>query len=158
MSNQENQAPKPLNFKDASAPMIQPKKAKEGDSKSAANLKFQRDKEREPVRGKFIFHEVPGGSMDFMCRKFKGDPLEKFSMVDGQIYTVPLGIAKHLNTNCWYPSYNYKNDENGRPVMSVGEKIRRCSFQSLEFVDIEDVLSAESEVNSKIPTGSSLPQ
>ena len=157
MSNQENQSPKAINFKDASSPMIQPRKTSV-DSKSTANLKFQRDKEREPVRGKFHFHEVPGGSMEFMFKKFKGDPLEKFSMVDQQIYTIPLGVAKHLNSNCWYPSYNYKNDENGRPVVTMSEKIRRCSFQSLEFVDIEDVVSAESSIHDKFPSGSSLPQ
>jgi hypothetical protein len=30
-------------------------------------------------------------------------------------------------------------DENGRPTMKIGQKVRRCSFQSLEFVDIDDV-------------------
>lgn len=101
------------------------------------NLKFQRDKDREMVRGIFRFHEVPGGQMEFVFKKYKEDPLEKFSLIDGQVYTLPLGVAKHLNTNCWYPTYNYKSDEAGRPAMSLGEKVRRCSFQSLEFVDID---------------------
>jgi hypothetical protein len=99
------------------------------------SLKLQRDKDREMVRGKFIFHEVPGGQMSFVFKKYKQDPLENFTMVDGEVYTIPLGVAKHLNTNCWYPTYSYKNDEAGRPVMGVGEKVRRCSFQSLEFID-----------------------
>jgi hypothetical protein len=145
--------PKDLKSQDASSPMIQPRR-KDVDPKATANLKFQRDKDREPVRGKFIFHEVPGGQMEFMFKKYKGDPLEKFSMVDGQVYTIPLGVAKHLNTNCWYPSYNYKNDDNGRPVVTVAEKVRRCSFQSLEFVDIEDVAPVGSEMES----GSCLPK
>lgn len=101
------------------------------------NLEFQRKKDREPVRGIFRFHEVPGGQIEFNFKKYKGDPLEKFLMVDGYSYTVPLGVAKHLNTNCWYPSYNYKNDEAGRPTVSIAERIRRCSFQSLEFIDID---------------------
>jgi len=152
------QDPKTVKFQDASSPMIQVKKInKEADAKTAANLKFQRDKEREPVRGKFIFHEVPGGIMEFVFKKYKGDPIEKYCLQDGQIYTIPLGVAKHLNTNCWYPSYNYRNDENGRPVVTVAEKVRRCSFQSLEFVDVEDVLPAESNLSGKISTGSSLP-
>ena len=105
--------------------------------KAAVNLEFQRKKDREMVRGIFRFHEVPGGQMEFVFKKYRKDPLEKFSMIDGEVYTVPLGVAKHLNTNCWYPSYNYKNDEAGRPSMSLAEKVRRCSFQSLEFIDIE---------------------
>jgi len=110
----------------------------------ATNLKFQRDKDREMVRGIFRFHEVPGGRMDFVFKKYKEDPIEKFSLTDGDVYTLPLGVARHLNTNCWYPAYNYKSDENGRPVMSAAEKVRRCSFQSLEFVDIDGLETAPS--------------
>lgn len=103
-----------------------------------AHVKVMRDKERELVKGKFIFHEVPGGRMEFVFRKYKQDPMEKFSLNDGEIYTLPLGVARHLNTNCKYPAYSFKMDETGRPQMGVGEWIRRCSFQSLEFVDIEE--------------------
>jgi hypothetical protein len=120
--------------------MAQIEKVEKPDSekdKVKVNLEFQRKKDREQVRGIFRFHEVPGGQMEFVFKKYKGDPLEKFTLVDGEVYTIPLGVAKHLNMNCWYPSYNYKNDEAGRPTMSVAEKIRRCSFQSLEFIDIE---------------------
>ena len=103
-----------------------------------AHIRALRDKERELVKGKFIFHEVPGGRMEFNFKKYKEDPLEKFSLDDGEIYTLPLGVARHLNTNCKYPSYTFSQDETGRPKMGVGEWVRRCSFQSLEFVDIED--------------------
>lgn len=102
-------------------------------------IKALRDKDRTPVRGKFIFHEVPNGKMEFVYRAYKGDPVEKYTMDDGEIYTVPLGVAKHLNTNCWYPSYDYKDDANGRPVCKMAQKIRRCSFQSLEFLEVEGV-------------------
>lgn len=98
-------------------------------------LHMQRERDRVMVRGKFMFHEVPGGNMGFVFRKYKGDPLEKYDMNDGEIYTIPLGVAKHLNSNCSYPSYSYKNDDQGRPVMSMSERVRRCSFQSLEFFD-----------------------
>ena len=114
-----------------------PKKEDSVKETAKINLEFQRKKDREMVRGIFRFHEVPGGRMEFNFKKYKGDPLEKFTMNDGEVYTIPLGVAKHLNTNCWYPSYNFKNDEQGRPAVSIAEKIRRCSFQSLEFVDIE---------------------
>jgi hypothetical protein len=103
------------------------------------NLKFKKEKDRTPVRGKFIFHEVPGGRMDFVYRAYKGDPIEKYSMADGEICTIPLGVAKHLNTNCWYPGHEYKDDEAGRSVCKMTSKIRRCSFQSLEFIDVEGV-------------------
>ena len=107
------------------------------NTKMAAPLQNQRDKDKEKVKGIFRFHEVPGGQMEFVFKKYKDDPIERDSMKDGETYTVPLAVAKHLNTNCWYPSYDYKNDEQGRPVTTMAEKIRRCSFQSLEFVDID---------------------
>ena len=103
------------------------------------NLKYQRERDRQTVRGKFIFHEVPGGTMSFPFKKYKEDPVENFTLVDGQIYSVPLGVAKHLNKNCWYPVHAYMKDENGNPTMKVGQKVRRCSFQSLEFVDEVDL-------------------
>jgi hypothetical protein len=103
------------------------------------NLKYQRDKDREMVRGKFIFHEVPGGSMSFPFKAYKEDPVETFTLFDGQVYSIPLGVAKHLNKNCWYPIHAFAVDENGHKVMKIGQKVRRCSFQSLEFVDTEDL-------------------
>lgn len=109
------------------------------DAKVKPNLKYLRDKDREMVKGIFRFHEVPGGSMSFVFRKYKEDQVERFDLVDGGVYTLPLGVAKHLNKNCWYPVHAYMHDDNGKPIMKVGQKVRRCSFQSLEFVDIDDL-------------------
>lgn len=101
-------------------------------------LKYERDKNRQKVKGIFRFHEVPGGSMTFCYREFKQDPIEKYTLNDGQIYEVPLGVAKHLNRNTWYPIHAHKLDENGNTSTEIGTKVRRCSFQSLEFVDLEE--------------------
>lgn len=102
-------------------------------------LEEKRKSDRKMVRGIFRFHEVPGGQMDFVFRKYAGDPLEKFSMKDGEVYEVPLGVAKHLNTNCWYPVYGHNDKAQSaiadNALMSIKEKIRRCSFQSLDFVE-----------------------
>lgn len=103
------------------------------------NFKYERDKDREKVRGIFRFHEVPGGTMSFVFKKYKEDPVENFTLVDGEIYSLPLGVAKHLNKNCWYPVHSYSVDESGKPLTKIGQKVRRASFQSLEFIDIDDV-------------------
>jgi hypothetical protein len=107
--------------------------------KPKPNHKYNRDKDREKVRGKFIFHEVPGGTMQCSTRFYKEDPVENWTFVDGQIYSIPLGVAKHLNKNCWYPEYEFAKNEDMQNVQRIGRKTRRCSFQSLEFVDIEDL-------------------
>jgi hypothetical protein len=102
------------------------------------NLKFMRDKDRTLVRGKFIYHEVPGGQLDFPFRKYAGDPIKTYSLKDGQIYELPLGVAKHLNKNVAYPNYSFVS-EDGKQKSKITQYIRRCSFQSLEFIDIEGV-------------------
>ena len=109
------------------------------DKKPKVNLKYQRDKDREPVKGIFKFYEVPGGSVSFIYKAYKGDQVERYDLADGQVYTIPLGVAKHLNKNGWYPVHSYATDEYGKPKMKIGQKVRRFGFQSLEFIDIEDL-------------------
>jgi hypothetical protein len=109
------------------------------DKKPKVNLKYQRDKDREPVKGIFRFYEVPGGSVSFNYRAYKEDEVERFDLIDGQVYTLPLGVAKHLNKNGKYPIHKYMTNEDGVPVMKIGQYVRRFGFQSLEFVDLDDL-------------------
>ena len=103
------------------------------------NLNYLRDKHREPVKGIFRFHECPGGTHAFSFKEFKGDEVMNYTLTDGEISTVPLGVARHLNKNGWYPVHAYAKDEAGNNSMRIGQKVRRFSFQSLEFVDVEDL-------------------
>ncbi len=52
------------------------------ERKPKVNLKFQRDKDREPVKGIFRFYEVPGGSVSFNYRAYKEDEVERFDLVE----------------------------------------------------------------------------
>ena len=106
-------------------------------------LKYMRDKDRQMVRGIFRFYEVPGGFMSFVYSAYKEDDIERYDMYDGQIYTVPLGVARHLNKNGWYPEHAFITDETGKPIAKVGKKIRRFGFQSLEFTDESDFFQAD---------------
>jgi hypothetical protein len=109
-------------------------------------LKYLRDKERQLVRGKFIYHECPGGFVSFPFKKYKEDQVERYDLYDGEVYTLPLAVAKHLNKNCWYPIHSYAMDEHGKPLMKIGQKVRRMSFQSLEFIDDEDMTPVGSSI------------
>lgn len=115
---------------------VKPKTSKDNVVNLAAakkNLDEQRVEDARIVRGKFNYIECPGGILEFSFKKYKGDPIVKYSLKDGEVYSIPLMVAKHLNTNCAYPSYTFKNDEAGRPQTTVAEMIRRTSFQNLEF-------------------------
>ena len=99
--------------------------------------RYLRDKDREKVRGIFRFYEVPGGVLEFMFRKHKGDPVELVSLRDGEVCTVSLGVARHLNSSGKYPEHAFKQQEDGKPAMEIGRMVRRYGFQSLEFTDVE---------------------
>lgn len=106
------------------------------------NNNYLKDKHKEKVKGIFRFYEVPGGCMSFVFKEFKGEPVERYDLMDGAVYTLPLGVAKHLNKNGWYPEYSYIKGEAIKDVtntMKVTKKVRRFGFQSLEFVDIDDL-------------------
>lgn len=103
------------------------------------SLKFQRDKDKEMVKGIFHYYECPGGCMSFNFKKYKGDQVQRYDLVDGKVYTIPLGVAKHLNTNGSYPVHKHAQDEQGNVSMKIGQKVNRFGFQSLEFMDIDDL-------------------
>ena len=44
-------------------------------------------------------------------------------------------------------------DENGKAVMKIGQYIRRFGFQSLEFVDVEDLQEEGGQILTAEMTG-----
>lgn len=113
--------------------------------KDKKNVSYQRDKDHEKVRGIFNFYETPGGTVTFPFKKYKGDPVEVYTMTDGEIYTIPLMVAKHLNTTCKYPVHAFHQNESGTPSMVVGKKRSRMGFQSLEFIDESEIGASRDE-------------
>jgi len=112
------------------------------------DYKFEKEriKDRKMVKGMFKFDEIPGATLEFVFRAYKGDPIEKYSLRDGEICTIPLGVAKHLNKNGWYPEHEHLKDEKGNVSVRVGKKVRRFSFQSLDFIDTEELLDEKSPI------------
>jgi len=102
------------------------------------SLKKQCEKDREKVKGIFRFYECPGGMLSFSFRAYKWDPVQTYRLTDGESYDLPLGVAKHLNKNGWYPKHHFLLDEAGKPHMKIGQKKRRFGFQSMEFIDPEE--------------------
>lgn len=99
-------------------------------------IKKMRDNDHKMVKGVFRHLEVPGGSLTFAFKKYPGDQVETYAMKDGEKYEVPLMVAKHLNQNCWYPKHQWLLDSAGAPIRDSGKKVKRCSFESLEFHDL----------------------
>ena len=110
------------------------------------NHNFTKNKNKELVKGKFHFHEVPGGTLSFSVRIDKGDNVANYTLVDQEIYSIPLDVYKHLNTNCWYPTYNFELDKDGKQIQRATNKVRRCGFHSLEFTDDVDLTDNRSNI------------
>lgn len=126
------------------------------DTKASINPRYMRDRDREKVTGVFRYYEVPGGVMDFVYREYKEDPVERFTLKDGEIYSIPRGVVRHLNKNCWYPEYEYFGKESGgfaravnadpynpNQAMRVGKKVKRVAFESMEFMSLDDIPSSK---------------
>lgn len=113
--------------------------SQEEKTKHKTNLRYQRDKDREKVRGQFVYYECPGGMLKFTTKLYKEDPLETWELQDQEVYSLPRGVAKHLVKNGWYPIHKFIELEKGESKTKIGQKVRRFGFNSLEFFDGEDM-------------------
>lgn len=108
------------------------------EPKKAPSLKYQRDRDREMVKGIFKNYETPGGYLGFCTKFYLEDPVEKWEMLDGQMYTIPRCVARHLNNNAWVPVYDHVADPDGVRVQKIVNKVKRFGFNSLDFMDLDD--------------------
>ncbi len=115
-----------------------PKKERNTRKITDEEMREMKKKDHKIVKGIFRCYEPQGGSMTFSFKKYKGDEVLKYTMVDGNVYDIPLMVARHLNQNCYYPRHSHVLDANGTPSVEVGKKVNRCSFESLEFQDLEE--------------------
>ena len=75
------------------------------NTRKKVNIAEMREKDSQMCRGVFRFFEVPGGTMSFSFRKYKDDPIKRYDLIDGKIYTIPRAVARHLVNDCWYPEF-----------------------------------------------------
>jgi len=125
----------------------------------STELKKFMEEETKLVKGRFKNYETPGGGLPFTAGKYPGQPLFSANFQDGEVYEVPLWVARHLNGidktakalngkigSCSYPIHGFKWDSGktapessvgpkGEPVPIVGisKRKQRYGFESLEF-------------------------
>jgi hypothetical protein len=117
-------------------------------------IKKMRDRDSEMVTGIFKNLENPAvnggrGSVVFSYKYYPGEENAIYELWDGERYTLPRGVARHLNNNCFYREYQHLQGEHGtqgvRAAASDGrrettafqmaKKIHRYAFHSLEYMD-----------------------
>ena len=109
-------------------------------------LRYKRDRDRVLVKGIFNYHQIPGGKLEFFLKLYEQDPVEKYSLVDGTVYELPRGVARHLNRSGINYVHKHTLDENGMPATIIGTKLKRYSFSSLEFTDLDEMNEEERKI------------
>lgn len=101
---------------------------------AAAKLKKFVDEERQLVKGRFRCFESPGSRQRIMHKKYKELQMFDKWMTDGEVYEVPLYVARYLNGvdvtagaidgkigSCSYPVHGFKWDQgNPMPISALG--------------------------------------
>jgi hypothetical protein len=112
------------------------------------------DRDSEKVTGIFKNYESPAGNgglgmVRFSYKCYPTDQNEIYEFYDGERYTIPRGIARHLNVNCFYREYQHLPGEHGTAgirggapdgrlhtqSMQMSRKVHRYAFHSVEYMD-----------------------
>ena len=106
----------------------------------SSDYRFEKERQEDAriVKGVFQDNEIKGGSITFPFKKWKGDKIEIYRLIDGQEYELPLGVVKHLNSNCFYQEDAYANGlvtPDGKPLKNPNPKKKhRFSFKVAEYM------------------------
>lgn len=117
-------------------------------------IERMRARDAELVTGVFKNLENPAvngskGSVQFSYKMYPGEENEIYELWDGERYTLPRGVARHLNNNCFYREYQHLPGEFGQTgirggapdgklktqTMQASRKVHRYAFHSLDFMD-----------------------
>jgi hypothetical protein len=114
---------------------------RERSAETRLRLRREWEVESQMVTGVFRDLEVgPGGNLRFSARKYPWDQVASFNFVDGQTYTIPLWVARHLNENCKWPAYRHNIDpsakEGEKVTQYIGQWNHRFAFVSSDFTNI----------------------
>jgi hypothetical protein len=133
--------------------VAQEKNKKMTREQMAKHIENMRARDSELVSGIFKNLENPAsgssrGSVAFAYKLYPGDQ-EFYELTDGERYTLPRGVARHLNVNCFYREYQHLPGEFGQTGMrgaapdgrlhttnmQMSRKVHRFAFHSLEYMD-----------------------
>lgn len=74
------------------------------------------------VTGTFIHVQYPGQSKYIHCRYYEGQiPFSK-NLMDGEVYTVPLSVARHINERVFEIEHSNLLDSQGNAMKSEKKK------------------------------------
>ncbi|MHA1401148.1 MAG: hypothetical protein ACTSQE_12435 [Candidatus Heimdallarchaeaceae archaeon] len=106
----------------------------ESKRKASTLIEEKRKEDSKLVKGIFKNLEAPGSDVEFPYRAYKGDPIRVYTLEDGESYTIPLGVAKHINNQCTYKRHKHLVDKDGKHNLAWDKSIERYQFVSTDFM------------------------
>lgn len=106
-------------------------------SKKAVNkdsIEAMTDKDDRMVTGMFKNLENRGDVGFIACRYRKGQPIFVKKFFDGEIATIPLSVARHINQRCKYEKHGYELDDKGNHKKVVSNLVQRYEFVSTDYM------------------------
>lgn len=105
--------------------VAKPKKNSKRDS--------QWERDHAMVRGVFKNFELSGAPVTFSFHKYKGDPISRYTLTDGDTFELPHMVVQHINENCRYPVNEFATSPDGKPSHKIGKWVQRYGFYSTDF-------------------------
>ena len=106
----------------------------EAKKKASDLIEAARKEDEKMVKGIFKNIESPGGDLTFAYRSYKQEPIRVYEFIDGESYTIPLGVARHINRQCKYSKSAHLVDKEGRPMIGSGKPTQRYEFVSTDYM------------------------
>lgn len=112
------------------------KRSKEELKKAEDKRLKLKDEDSKMVTGVFKNIEVPGGDLEFSYKKYKEDSIKVYHFQDGMEYTIPIGVAKHINNMTSVPERDYATNPDGTKALYtiIKSKRQRYQFLSTEYM------------------------
>jgi hypothetical protein len=74
------------------------------------------------IRGKFHFYERPSGCHSFLYRRYKGEKITNYRLIDGRTYDLPWGVVRALDESSYYVSHNIETQSTEGRLVTQGEQ------------------------------------
>ena len=117
--------------------VLPPKREKlsaEAKKKASEKVDAACKEDSKMVSGVFKNIESPGGDVTFTYRGYLADPIRVYNLVDGESYSLPLGVARHINRQCKYTKSAHLVNKDGTPMIGAGKPTQRYEFISTDFM------------------------
>lgn len=139
-----------------SSPSKNPRRLSKEELKK--KIEAMREADSQMVTGMFVNKENPGTSLSFRIKLYPGDDFLEYWLIDGERYSLPRGVAKHLTNGCYFKEYKHMKGQFGDDGIRVGgadgrlkphevmyaqKKVHRFNFQGLEWLDDPEMKQVE---------------